>query len=101
MMQGDSYKLKVAILSPDQTALTPADLVDVEITIGSLVKSYSAREVTFEDDAWWVHLTQEDTFKMPASRIKAQVRVKWPDGNVEGQALGQIINHESMSKGVL
>lgn len=101
MMQGDSYKLKVAILSPDQTALTPEDLADVEITVGPFIKTYSAGEVTYEDGQWLVLLTQEETFKLPAARVKAQVRVKWPDGNVEGQPLGQIINNESLSKGVL
>ena len=101
MMQGDSYKLKVTILSPDQTALTPEDLDDVEVTIGSFIKTYSTGGVVYEGGEWFIPLTQEETFKLPAARVKAQVRVKWADGNVEGQPLGQIINHESLSKGVL
>lgn len=101
MMQGDSYKLRVEILSPDNTVLTPDDLKDVEVTIGSLRKTYSAREVKYEDGEWLVPLTQEETFKLPAARVKAQVRVKWPDGNVEGASLGQVSNHESLSKEVL
>lgn len=101
MMQGDSYELKVEILSPDKTALTPEELADVEITIGSLIKTYSDGEIIYEEGEWLVPLTQEETFKLPASRVNVQVRVKWADGNVEGQLIGQLVNHESMSKEVL
>ena len=101
MMQGDSYKLRLKILSPDQTALTPEDLEDVEITIGSLIRTYSAGGITYEDGEWFIHLTQKETFKLPVPRAKVQVRVKRADGDVEGQLLGQIVINESLSKGVL
>ena len=101
MMQGDSYKLKVEILSPDQTALTPEDLKDVEITIGSLVRTYSAGGIIYENGEWLIPLTQKETFKLPVPHVNVQVRVKWADGNVEGQPLGKIFINESLSKGVL
>ena len=100
-MQGDSYKLRVEILSPDQTALTPEDLEDVEITIGSLIRTYSAGGITYENGEWLIPLTQKETFKLPVPRVKVQVRVKWADGSVEGQPVGQISINESVSKGVL
>ena len=100
-MQGDAYKLRIDLLSPDETALTPEDLEDVEITIGPLIRTYSDGGVIFEDGAWLVPLTQMETFKLPVARIKAQVRVKWPDGIIEGQQLGHISIDESSSKGVL
>ena len=101
LMQGDAYKVPVTLLSPDNTALTPEDLADVEITIGSLTRTYSDGGVVYENGEWLVPLTQMETFKLPVARIKAQVRVKWPDGRVEGQQLGHISIDESSSKGVL
>lgn len=100
-MQGDSYKVKIEILSPDQTALTPEDLLDVEITIGSLIRTYSTGGVTYENGDWHILLTQKETFKLPVAPVKVQVRIKWADGSVEGQPLGQIFINESLSKGVL
>lgn len=103
MMQGDSYGLKIEILKADGTAVTTADVSDVEITIGSLSKTYSDGKVTFSEDEnkWIYHLTQAETFKFPAARIKAQVRVVWADGSVEGVHLGEIRVLESISKEVL
>lgn len=103
MMQGDSYGLPIEILRSDNTVVTAADVSDVEITIGFLTKTYKAGEVTYDaDTAKWVFpLSQEETLKFPAIRIKAQVRVKWPNGAVEGVLLDGINVHESISKEVL
>lgn len=101
MMQGDSYGLKVEILNAVDVAVTPADVSDVEITVGSLSKTYKNGEVTHDGNLWIFPVTQEESFKLSASRLKAQVRVKWTDGTVEGVPLGEIYVKESTSKEVL
>ena len=101
MMQGDSYGLTIDILNADGEAVTPDDVSDVEVTIGYLGKTYASGEITYSDGKWIFPLTQEETFKFPAARVKAQVRVVWTNGNVEGTVLDPINVRESMSKEVL
>ena len=101
MMQGDSYGLRIKILKADKTAVTTDDVADVEITVGSVRKTYANNEVTFDNGEWVFPLTQEETFKFPATNVKAQVRVMWSDGGVEGASLGKIRVHESISREVL
>ena len=103
MMQGDSYNLKVAILNKDQTPVTPDDVRDVEITVGSLRKTYANNEVTYNEgiEKWLFPLTQEETFKFTPAKVKAQVRIVMKSGIVEGVPLGTVNVHESISKEVL
>ena len=103
MMQGDSYRLKVEILDDKNAVVTPADISDVEITIGTLRKTYMANEVTYDSglERWLFPLTQDETFKFPPTKVKAQVRVVFSDGRVEGASLGTVNVHESISKEVL
>ena len=101
MMQGDSYGLKVNILNSVDAVVTPDDVSDVEITVGTLSKTYKNGEVTYDGKLWIFPITQEESFKLPVSRIKAQVRVMWTDGTIEGVSLGEIHVKESISKEVL
>ena len=101
MMQGDSYGLRIEILNADGVAVTSDDVSDVEITIGFIRKTYANREIVYSDGLWIIPLTQEETFKLPATRVKAQARVVWNDGFVEGASLGEIRIYESISKVVL
>ena len=103
MLQGDSYGLPIEILRSDNTVVTAADVSDVEITIGFLTKTYKSGKVTYNEDTekWVFPLTQQETFKLPAVRVKAQLRIKWPNGAVEGVDLDGINVHESISKEVL
>lgn len=101
MMQGDSYGLSIEILNADDAAVTPDDVSDVEVAIGYLRKTYASGEVTYADGKWNFPLTQEETFKLPAARVKAQVRVVWANGDVEGTVLDPVNVRESMSKEVL
>ena len=103
MMQGDSYGISIEILKSDGAAVAPADVLDVEITIGLLQKTFSYGEVRYDDasGAWIFPVTQEETFKLPSVRAKAQVRVLWKSGDVEGVALDSIDVRESISKEVL
>ena len=101
MMQGDSYGLKIVILKRDGTSLTEDDVSDVEITIGPLSKKLSEGMIAHENGVWIFPLIQEETFKFPASRVKAQARIVWPSGDVEGVRLGDIRVDESLSREVL
>ena len=103
MMQGDAYNLKIEILNEDQDVVTPEAVSDVEITIGSLRKTYASEEVTYDEglERWLFPLTQEETFRFTPARVKAQVRVVWNNGNVEGVSLGTVNVLESISKEVL
>lgn len=101
MMQGDAYLLGINILNNAGMPVTPADVADVEITIGHLKKKYSAAELSFNNGLWMFPLTQKETFGcMPASP-KAQVRIKWANGVIEGKPLYGIRIDESISKEVL
>lgn len=101
MMQGDSYGIKVEILKSDGTVLTPDDVSDVEIALGSLKKRYAKKELSFDEGAWVLPVTQNETLSLPSTYVKAQLRVKFPNGDVEGVFLGDIRLQESISKGVL
>ena len=101
MMQGDAYLLGIRILNNAGSVVTPTDVADVEITIGHIKKKYSDAAISFHNGLWMFPLSQKETFGyMPASP-KAQVRVKWANGVVEGKALYGVRVDESMSKEVL
>ena len=103
MMQGDSYGLMIEITTPEGVTVTAEDVSDVEITVGCFSKTFSNGEINYDEDegVWVVPLTQEETFKLPVGKVKAQVRVVWDDGSVEGCPLGELRVHESISKEVL
>ena len=106
MMQGDSYGLEIEILDHDNFVVTPEDISDVEITVGFLRKSYKKGEIFYvADDAnpgrWIFPLSQKETFKLPISQLSVQVRIMWPNKEVEGATIGQLSINESHSKEVL
>lgn len=101
MMQGDSYNLGIEILNNAGSPVTPADVRDVEITIGQLRKTYLESELTYTDGMWFFPVEQEDSFRLWPSAAKAQVRVMWANGSVEGQHLYGVRVRESISKEVL
>lgn len=101
MMQGDSYNMGIRIENNAGMPVTPADVIDVEITIGHIKKKYSDAALSFSDGVWMFPLSQIETFGcMPASP-KAQVRVKWANGVIEGKPLYGVRIEESISKEVL
>ena len=101
MMQGDSYSLGIVILNNAGSPVGPGDIRDIEITIGHLTKTYRNAEVTHQDGEWFFPISQSDSFSMWPSEVKAQVRVAWANGAVEGQPIYGIRNEESLSKEVL
>ena len=101
MMQGDAYMLGISILNNAGNPVAPVDVADVEITIGHIKKKYSDAAISYSNGVWMFPLSQKETFGcMPASP-KAQVRVKWANGSVEGKPLYGIRIDESISKEVL
>ena len=101
MMQGDSYNLGIRILNNAGSPVAPGDVKDVEITIGHLSKSYMNAELLYNDGLWMFPLSQQETFRYWPSSVKAQVRVAWANGVVEGKPLYGVRIDESMSKEVL
>lgn len=101
MMQGDSYKLGINILNNAGNPVTPDDIRDVEITIGSLRKTYLNAQLTYENGVWLFPLSQQETFHYWPSSLKSQVRVVWANGVVEGKPLYGVRISESISKEVL
>ena len=101
MMQGDSYNLSILLKNNAGRPIAPADVEDVEITIGQHTKSYKKAQLVYQDGRWLFPVSQSGSFAMRPMRHKAQVRVKWADGNIEGQELLGVRVNESMSKEVL
>ena len=101
MMQGDAYLLGIEILNNAGEPVTPADVSDIEITIGHIKKRYSDAALSFKNGLWMFPLKQSDTFSYLPADPKAQVRVKWANGVIEGKPLYGVRIDESMSKEVL
>ena len=101
MMQGDAYTLMIEILKADGEPVTPADVLDVEVTIGMHSKTYTDGDLKYADGMWNFPLTQEETFRYQNTYQDAQVRVRWTSGDVEGVSLGQIYVDRSSSRRVL
>lgn len=98
MMQGDSYLLGIHILNNAGTPVTPADVADIEITVGSIKKKYSDAALSYRDGLWLFPLSQKETFAFLPAAPKAQVRIKWANGVIEGKPLYGVRIHESLSK---
>lgn len=101
MMQGDSYYMGFTVKNNAGSIVTPDDVLDVEITIGHLRKSYRLGEIVFGDDRWYFPLSQEETFGYWPRAVKSQIRVRWKNGIVEGKVIHGVRINESISKEVL
>lgn len=101
MMQGDSYNLGIRVLNNAGNPVTPEDIEDLEITIGNIRKTYLNAQLTFTDGVWMFPLSQKETFGCLPTAPKAQVRVKWANGVIEGKPLYGVRIDESISKEVL
>ena len=101
MMQGDSYKLGFQILNNAGNPVTPADVNDVEITIGNLSKTYTKNMLVFNSGLWMFPLSQDETFNYVPAAVKGQVRILWANGVLEGKPVYGLRMDESTSKEVL
>lgn len=101
MKQGDEYNLGINILNNAGSPVTPDDITDVEITIGHLRKTYRNAQLKFSNNVWMFPLSQEETFAIYPGAVKAQVRLIWANGAIEGKPLYGIRMDEGISKEVL
>ena len=100
-MQGDCCDLGIRILNNAGSAVTDQDIDDVEITIGPLRRTYREAQLRFADGLWLFPISQKDSLRCRGPHLKAQVRVKWRGGVVEGCPLYGVYLRESISKEVL
>lgn len=101
MMQGDSYNLGFKVLNNAGVPVIPDDIRDMEITIGHLRKTYAKGQLTFNDGRWFFPLNQGETFGCTPMATKAQIRILWINGVVEGKPIHGLRVNESISKEVL
>ncbi len=101
MMQGDACFLGISILNSAGSPVALGDVQDVQIRIGSLSKSYRREELSYSAGLWMFPLSQGESFSIPPGPVRAQVRVVWANGVVEGQPLYGMYMEESVSKEVL
>lgn len=102
MMQGDSYNIHIEILADDGVT-DPTVFEDVEIVIGSLVKSMAKGQISYDESekVFLFPLSQKETMNMP-QKVTVQARVKLNgSGNVIGIDLGEIDIKKTLSKAVL
>ena len=101
MMQGDSYRLGFTVLNNAKAPVTPNDITDLEITIGHIRKTYRNAQITYNENRWMFPLSQEETFGYWPKSTKAQIRILWNNGVIEGKEIHGVRVHESISKEVL
>jgi hypothetical protein len=101
MMQGDSYNLGFSVLNNAGQPITPDDINDMEITIGPIRKTYRGAGVSFNEGKWMISLSQQETFGVWPASVKAQIRVMWKNGVIEGKPIHGLRMTESISKEVL
>lgn len=101
IMQGDQYEIEFR-LSDASHVLTPTDVTDVEIVLGTLKKSVATGvHYVADTQTWNFPVTQEETLALISAPQQAQIRVKFTDGDVIGQRLCGIDIQSSLSKVVL
>lgn len=101
IMEGDQYGIGIRITDKCGHLITDTDVEDVEVCIGKYIKTYANNEVTYEDDHFVYPLTQEESFSFNSKSIVCQIRVKFPGGDVIGEAFDRIDIKSSKSKEVL
>ena len=101
MMQGDACYLGIELRNSAGSPVVPADVRDVEITVGGLKKTYLAEQLSCSGGVWLFPLSQGESFALRPGPIRAQVRVAWANGVVEGCVLPGVYVDESISEEVL
>lgn len=101
MLAGDAFGLPIEISLDDRVA-TDKDVENVEVFIGNVGKTMSAREVYYdaESGAFIVPLSQDDTYRLRGKNT-VQVRVKFANDEVLGEEAGMLVIGGSLSKAVL
>jgi hypothetical protein len=100
--QGDQYRIPLEFKNQNGENLTTEDVKDIEVIIGNIRKTLLDGGVGFdaESGAFYIHLMQEETFKMSGS-VKITARILLKNGDVVGVNLGSINFNATDSKAVL
>lgn len=64
MMQGDAYGIPITIKTNNDTVLSDEDVIDVEVVIGKLRKSFAEGDISYDPDTqrFIFPLSQEESF---------------------------------------
>lgn len=102
MMQGDQYRLPIELKYADGTFVTPEEVKDMEVFVGTTRKMLSKGEIQFDplENVFYVSLSQKETFIMRGD-VSVQARVLFLSGDVAGIDLGKLNFAQSTSKVVL
>jgi hypothetical protein len=73
----------------------------MEITIGHISKTYRNSQIIYMDGKWLFPLSQNETFGYWPKATKAQIRILWANGILEGKPIHGVRVNESLSKEVL
>lgn len=98
IVQGDSYNIGLTVLNNAGSTVTPDDVIDIAVQIGTLRKTYLAGELSFADGKWFFPITQEESFRNWPKAAKAQISIKWNSGVVERKPIRGIRFHEGIDK---
>lgn len=101
MMRGDQYEIALTLTDEENQPIVPADVAEVEIALGDLIKTYSSGEVVYDDGKWLFPVTQDETLSTVAAVSTLQVRVKYLLGDVVGARVGNVYILPSSSNEVL
>lgn len=101
MMRGDSYEIAITLKDEQNHPITDADVAEVEIALGDLIKTYSSGAVIYNDGKWLFPVTQGETLSAVAAINTLQVRVKYALGDVVGAKVGKVYVIPSASNEVL
>lgn len=72
----------------------------VEFSFNDLIKIYPSTSVQYENDSFYIRLTQEETQRFEGA-VAVQVRVKFVDGSIPLSCKKTVLVNESLSKGVI
>lgn len=100
IMQGDAYSIDIGLVDDEGNALTPEMVDEVEVSLGTLKKSYPDT-VVYDEGEYLFPLTQTETLAMPIGLKTFQVRVKFNGGDVVGCNLPNVMVMMAKSKEVL
>lgn len=98
LYQGNTYRIPLR-LTVKGTPITDTKVKKVEFAIGEVIKTYPD-QITYENDKFFVFLSQEDTFSLEGQE-NCQIRVMFIDGTVKCADVETAIIKRSVSKEVL
>lgn len=100
LMRGNTYDLPIT-LKVGGAIILDTDVKKVEFIFGTITKTFP-ENVTFENNAFIVHLTQEDTLALNATlHEQHQCRVLFNNGKAKATKRDRLVICDTEAKGVL